>query len=294
MRIWLSSTALQNNIRNAMELSSSAVPSNFDDALTLALMGRASYEEVLARFSSPSDPLSTYLVAKHVLRNEKTPSAIEKMRSIKSIIRNKCSSGEMNELLCLRLRAFEHGYAFRRLLELYGRVDTLALANALVSYNHERHALRLLEGFSPATPGEALMELTVFRRALGLTAMRGSLIIGIEHLNYLDWLMMEGVGSGLIIQFNSIGRSYTASTVQVQTMESRLLLRSCSWAINDGDSVRAIINCRGGSLYFVGNPTHRVLELEVPSEGVMKTSTAELRVGGKVLIPPMDYASIMI
>ncbi len=201
VRIRLPNARLERNIKAAVEMSINAPVSNFDDALTLALMGLGpSYEESLRMFvDSPDPPLSAYLVAKHLLRNERAQEAIDRMRAIKLMVKKKCLSGELDELLCLRLRAFEHGYAFRRLSGgLYGGgADPLMLANAFVSYNHERHALRLLEGVSPTTPSEALLELTVFRRAIGLTAMRGgSLIMGVEHLNYLDWLVMDGGGWG--------------------------------------------------------------------------------------------------
>ncbi|WP_188596674.1 hypothetical protein [Thermocladium modestius] len=295
MRIRLPNARLERNIKAAVEMSINAPVSNFDDALTLALMGLGpSYEESLRMFVDSPDPLSAYLVAKHLLRNERAQEAIDRMRAIKLMVKKKCLSGELDELLCLRLRAFEHGYAFRRLSGLYGGADPLMLANAFVSYNHERHALRLLEGVSPTTPSEALLELTVFRRAIGLTAMRGSLIMGVEHLNYLDWLVMDGVGGGLVIQFNSIHRAYTISTIQVQAMESRLLLHGCEWEVNDGATVEATAKCDDSLLYFVGNPTDAVIEIELPGEGVVKTSTAEFRASGKLLVLPMDYASAVL
>ncbi len=295
VRIRIPNARLERSIKAAVDMSINAPASNFDDALTLALMGLGpSYEEAMHAFADSPDPLSAYLVARHSLRNERTQEAIDRVRAIKSMIRRKCLSGELDELLCLRLRAFEHSHALKRLSELYGRVDPLMLANAFVSYNQERHALRLLEEVSPTTPSQALLELTVFRRAVGLTAMKGSLIMGVEHLNYLDWLVMDGVGGGLVMQFNSIHRAYTISTIQAQAMESRLLLHGCEWEVNDGGVVEVMAECDDSLLYFVGNPTNAVVEIELPGEGVVKTSTAEFRASGKVLVLPMDYASAVL
>lgn len=295
MRIWLPNAALLKSIREAIELVQGIAASNFDDALTLALFGFSdSYDNALTLFMNSEDILSMYLVTKHTLRNQKTPEAIEKMRKLKNRIKDECAAGDLDELLCLRLRAFNHASAYQRLLELYGSVDPLALADAFISYNHERHALKLLETYHPRTPREALHELTVFRRAMGLTAMKGSLIVGVDHLSYLDWLVVEGVGNGLLLQFNNLRRAYTVSTSQVQAMEGRLLLHDASWEIEENDTVTIKVKWRGGLLIFIGNPTPRVLRLELPREGVVKTITAELRWRGELLVPPMDYASIII
>jgi len=295
MRIWLPNAALLRSIREAIDLVQGVTAPNFDDALTLALFGfSGSYDDALTLFMNSEDILSMYLITKHTLRNQKTSEAIEKMRKLKNKIRHECAAGALDELLCLRLRAFNHASAYQRLLELYGSANPLDLADAFISYNHERLGLKLLETHHPRTSHEALRELTVFRRAMGLTAMKGSLIIGVNHLSYLDWLIIEGVGGGLLLQFNNLHRAYTVSTSQVQAMEGRLLLHDASWEIEENDAVITRIKWRGGVLIFMGNPTPQVLRLELPGEGVVKTFTAEFRWRGELLVPPMDYVSVMI